>query len=204
MEDQADRFRVTPPNTGEYAIILRLSAKAKNPLQGFQFGRNPGRCDLCFRNDPMKRLSNVHFRIYVNEFGVVLLEDQSTNGTFVDSHLLRGKNPNDKTDIRRTLSHGSRIKILMHAEARDLEFLVRIPKREGSYDRAYIHNLADYFDRLKELRDEMENKTLTPGAGGHVSLLKRKEKKTRPLPPVPSGVSAPEYCSSASLTLKIA
>ncbi|KAL2756896.1 hypothetical protein ACRALDRAFT_1049139 [Sodiomyces alcalophilus JCM 7366] len=183
-EDQADRFRVAPPNTGEHAVILRLSAEVKDPLQGFQFGRNPSRCDLCFRNDPMKRLSNVHFRIYVNEYGVVMLEDRSTNGTIVDSHLLRGKNPNN-ADIRRTLTHGSRIKILMHDEARDLEFLVRIPKREGSYDRAYTHNLEDYFYRLKELREEAENKTLTPGPGGHPDLFATPKTRAPPRPRIP-------------------
>ncbi|ROT39843.1 hypothetical protein SODALDRAFT_139146 [Sodiomyces alkalinus F11] len=190
-EDQADRFRVAPANTGEYAVILRLSADVKDPLLGFQFGRNHGRCDFCFRNDPMKRLSNVHFRIYVNEYGVVMLEDQSTNGTIVDSHLLRGKNPNDKADVRRTLTHGSRIKILMHAEARDLEFLVRIPKREGSYDRAYIHNLEDYFDRLKELREERANRTLVPGTGGHPDLFAAPKTRApaRPRIPLPSGTT---------------
>lgn len=164
---QAERFQLVPPSTGDHALILRLSAQVKDPLQGFQFGRNIARCDVCFANDPMRRLSNVHFRVYVNEYGVVMLEDQSTNGTFVDGHLLRGKNPSDRMDVRRTLSHGSKVKILMHQEELDLEFLVRMPKREGEFDRAYTENLRDYFEMLDNLRSAVLDHG-APGGGGHV------------------------------------
>jgi len=169
QEDSADRFQV-PANTGDYAIILRLSALAKNPLQGFQFGRNASKCDICFVQDPKKRLSNVHFRIYVNSYGVVMLEDQSTNGTFVDNQLLRAKNPDDKHDVRRTLTHGSRIKILMHAENEDLLFLVRVPRRDGEYDRAYTANLADYFARIQDMAG-VADQTVKAGPGGHPDIF---------------------------------
>ncbi|KAF3344783.1 hypothetical protein VdG2_06969 [Verticillium dahliae VDG2] len=194
QEHQADNFQLAPPNTGDYALILRLSTLVKDPLQGFQFGRNASRCDVCFSNDPMKRLSNVHFRIYVNKYGVVMLEDQSTNGTFVDSNLLRGKNPNDKMDVRRTLSHGSKIKILMHSEQQDLEFLVRIPKREGEYDRAWIRNLEDYFERIDDLQKEAAETVVPTPGGGHPDLFS--SPKNRPPPaqppkriPLPSGTT---------------
>ncbi|EEY19994.1 conserved hypothetical protein [Verticillium alfalfae VaMs.102] len=194
QEHQADNFQLAPPNTGDYALILRLSTLVKDPLQGFQFGRNASRCDVCFSNDPMKRLSNVHFRIYVNKYGVVMLEDQSTNGTFVDSNLLKGKNPNDKMDVRRTLSHGSKIKILMHSEQQDLEFLVRIPKREGEYDRAWIRNLEDYFERIDDLQKEAAETVVPTPGGGHPDLFS--SPKNRPPPaqppkriPLPSGTT---------------
>ncbi|KAM0330020.1 hypothetical protein ACHAQA_004190 [Verticillium albo-atrum] len=193
QEQQADNFQLAPPNMGDYAIILRLSKLVKDPVQGFQFGRNAARCDVCFGNDPMKRLSNVHYRIYVNTHGVVMLEDQSTNGTFVDGKLLRGKNPNDKMDVKRTLSHGSKIKILMHSEQQDLEFLVRIPKREGEYDRAYIRNLEDYFDRLNDLQKEAAE-TVVPGGGGggHPDIFSSPKNRPPPAPkriPLPSGTT---------------
>ncbi|GJC99632.1 meiosis-specific serine threonine-protein kinase mek1 [Colletotrichum higginsianum] len=167
QEDRADQFQLTPPNI-EHAIILRLSAKTKDPLHGFMFGRNVSRCDICFANDPMKRLSNIHFRIYVNEYGVVMLEDQSTNGTFVEGTLLRAKpkNANDKCDTKRVLSHGSKVKVLMHNEQHDLEFLVRIPKRVGEYEMAYTGKLQQYFAKLETLRVN-HNETVVPGPGGH-------------------------------------
>jgi hypothetical protein len=166
QEDEASRFVASPQSMGDYAIILRLSGRVKNPIQGFAFGRNSSRCDLFFVDDPLRRLSNIHFRIFVNEYGVVMLEDQSTNGTFVDNHLLKAKN---RSNTKRMLSSGSRIKILMHDEDNDLEFLVRIPRREGEYDRAYTQKLEEYFARIDQLRDE-QNNLLKPGPGGHVSL----------------------------------
>ncbi|TQN72763.1 Serine/threonine-protein kinase RAD53 [Colletotrichum shisoi] len=171
QEDRADQFQLTPPNI-EHAIILRLSAKTKDPLHGFMFGRNVSRCDICFANDPMKRLSNIHFRIYVNEYGVVMLEDQSTNGTFVEGTLLRAKpkNANDKCDTKRVLSHGSKVKVLMHNEQHDLEFLVRIPKRVGEYEMAYTAKLQQYFAKLETMRVN-HNETVVPGPGGHVDLF---------------------------------
>lgn len=121
----------------------------------------------------MKRLSNVHFRIYVNEYGVVMLEDKSTNGTFVDQVLLRSKpkSPNEKCDMKRVLSHGSKIKVLMHNEQHDLEFMVRMPKRVGDYERAYNIKLQRYFARMEGLRASDVNETLVPGPGGHVDLF---------------------------------
>ncbi|KAK1541833.1 hypothetical protein CPAR01_05220, partial [Colletotrichum paranaense] len=171
-EDTADQFQLTPPSV-EHAIILRLSAETKDPLRGFLFGRNVARCDICFLKDPMKRLSNVHFRIYVNEYGVVMLEDKSTNGTFVDQVLLRSKpkSPNEKCDMKRVLSHGSKIKVLMHNEQHDLEFMVRMPKRVGDYERAYNIKLQRYFARMEGLRASDVNETLVPGPGGHVDLF---------------------------------
>ena len=169
LEDDAERFELTPRSAGEHAIVLRLSADVKNPLQGFTFGRNASRCDICFTNDPHKRLSNIHFRIYLNEYGVLMLEDQSTNGTIVDGTLLRAKSrPREET--KRTLTSGTKIQILMHAEGLDLEFLVRIPRREGEYERAYRENLISYMHRLQSMVDE-EGETIAPGPTGHVSCF---------------------------------
>ena len=163
-EDDAGHFQ--PQSTAEHAIILRLSAQVRDPSQGFTFGRNPSRCDIVFHHDPLRRLSNIHFRIYVNEYGVVMLEDTSTNGTIVDGQLLKRKTTEF---VRRTLNSGSIIKVLMHESKRNLEFLVRIPRREGRYDAAYKRNLEGYFARLGG--PEAVGQTIMPDPAGHLNLF---------------------------------
>ncbi|KAK2136843.1 hypothetical protein NOF04DRAFT_1404342 [Fusarium oxysporum II5] len=174
LEDQAARFLANPTGTGTHAIILRLSSHLKNPKAGFVFGRNPVRCDVVFVNDPLKRISNIHFRIYVNEYGTVMVEDQSTNGTIVDDHLLtshpQAKGRSDPPISKWVLSSGSIIKIYLHKEARDLTFRVRIPRRDNEYDQAYTDKVDDFFTRHGLPR---QNETITPGPGGHVDLFKQ-------------------------------
>jgi hypothetical protein len=149
LEDHASRFESDLADHGNHAIILRLSAGLKNPSGGFAFGRNHARCDVVFVNDPVKRISNVHFRIFVNEHGNVMIEDQSTNGTFVDRVLLTANpRPGDTKAIRRwVLNSGSNIKVLLHQQTQDLTFRVRIPRREDEYERAYLAKVEDFFLR---------------------------------------------------------
>lgn len=154
LEDRASQFDNSHSHGGgvgsAHAVILRLSTVPKNPAAGFAFGRNPGRCDIVFANDPLRRVSNIHFRIYVNEFGNVMIEDQSTNGTFVDSKLLlaRAKQGGPAQQASRwVLSSGSVINIFLQDEVRDLTFRVRIPMREGAYEQAYQNRVMDYFAR---------------------------------------------------------
>ncbi|KAB5580937.1 hypothetical protein GE09DRAFT_456974 [Coniochaeta sp. 2T2.1] len=158
----------------KYAIALRFSAQVKEPLMGFTFGRNPARCDICFTNDPARRLSNVHFRIYYNEYGTLMLEDVSTNGTIVGRDLLRGRN-----DARRLLINGTNIEVLSHVDSNDLKFIVRIPKREGEHADAFNRNRQAYMSRLAALRHNA-NATITPGNQGPVDLFPAK------LPNLPS------------------
>ncbi|KAF5023292.1 hypothetical protein F66182_4600 [Fusarium sp. NRRL 66182] len=173
LEDQAGRFLANPTNSGSHAIILRLSSQLKNPTAGFVFGRNPMRCDVVFVNDPLKRVSNIHFRIYVNEYGTVMIEDQSTNGTIVDDNLLtshpQAKGRSDPPITKWVLSSGSIIKVYLHQEARDLTFRVRIPRRDNEYDQAYTDKVDDFFTRHGLRR---QSDTITPGPGGHVDLFK--------------------------------
>jgi hypothetical protein len=170
IEDHASRFESHLAPRGDFAIILRLSAQVKNPAAGFAFGRNNARCDLVFVNDPLKRVSNIHFRIYVNEFGNVMIEDQSTNGTFVNTILLTA-HPKDRTKppvSRWVLESGQVIRVLLHKETNDLEFRVRIPRREDEYDRAYIEKVAEHFARHGL---ENQTETIRPGPSGHVDLF---------------------------------
>ncbi|RYP09221.1 hypothetical protein DL764_001407 [Monosporascus ibericus] len=166
LEDDARNFGRTR-GVGDHAIVLRLSASVKDPAMGFTFGRNPSRCDIAFTKDQARRLSNVHFRIFVNEHGSVMLEDQSTNGTVVDGQLLR-KSDRERHNRAptRTLESGSTIKIIMVQSAKDLLFLVRIPRRDGETEALYTQNLETYLRRLHG-RDEDPNKTIRPGPSGH-------------------------------------
>ncbi|KAI0484918.1 Pkinase-domain-containing protein [Xylariaceae sp. FL0804] len=172
-EDDAEAFG-RARGLGDHALVLRLSSAVKDARLGFTFGRNRGRCDLCFAADPARRLSNIHFRIYVNRHGSVLLEDQSTNGTVVDTHLLRMKGEPQKNGApyptKRTLESGSTIKVIMHESSKDLVFLARIPRRDGYLEEAYLVKLAAYLRRVHG-EDESLNKTIGPGPSGHVNLF---------------------------------
>ncbi|KAL6868668.1 Pkinase domain-containing protein [Trichoderma novae-zelandiae] len=174
VEDDASRFEEMPPDLGSYALILRLSSQVKNPAAGFQFGRNSARCDVVFVNDPLRRVSNIHFRIYINEYGTVMIEDHSTNGTTVDSNLLMSR-PRDRAVAndpdRKTkwmLSSGSIVGIYLQ-DMRSLSFRVRIPRRENEFDLAYQRRVDAYFAR-QAVRGPVE--TITTGPGGHVDLFK--------------------------------
>ncbi|KAK8049537.1 hypothetical protein PG994_011267 [Apiospora phragmitis] len=135
---------------GDHAIVLKLSSTVKSPHLGFTFGRNQTRCDICFTHDPHRRLSNIHFRIYINKYGVVLLEDQSTNGTIVDDVLLKKKNAEDGSGaVRRTLESGSTVKIFMHQNNDDLQFIVRVPRRDDHLEAQFQQNLNNYLRRLQ-------------------------------------------------------
>lgn len=158
LEDDAQAFGKTR-GLGDHAVVLKLSYPVKNAHTGFAFGRNADLCDICFTEDPNKRLSNIHFRIYVNRYGVVMLQDKSTNGTIVDGKLLK------RSNTTRVLESGSTIKILMHQESSDLVFLVRIPRRDGKYETAYRRNLQAY---LRRVHDD-PNRTIGPEPGGPVS-----------------------------------
>lgn len=164
-EDTPERFGSDPPNYGNLAIALRLSAKVKSPLQGFTFGRNAARCDFVLVNDPCRRLSNVHFRIYINEYGVLMLEDTSTNGTIVDNIVHKANKP--PHPFMRTLTSGSRISLLSHTDSKDVAFLVRVPRRDADTEAAYGKNMAAHRLVLDQLALDHEQ-TITAGPGGHV------------------------------------
>ncbi|KAI1339629.1 hypothetical protein F5Y15DRAFT_383287 [Xylariaceae sp. FL0016] len=176
-EDDAKEFGKTRA-IGDHALILRLSSAVKDPRLGFTFGRNRSRCDIHLAHDPGRRLSNIHFRIYVNRYGTVLLEDQSTNGTVVDTHLLRKKTEPQKQgsshSTKRTLESGSSIKIIMHESTKDLEFLVRIPRRDGYLEENYMGNVQAYVRKMSGGDDDDPNKTIGPGPSGHVNLFPTK------------------------------
>ncbi|KAK4144693.1 uncharacterized protein C8A04DRAFT_27631 [Dichotomopilus funicola] len=181
-EDDVRNFGGVQSDVGEHHIALRFSSQVKDPSQGFTFGRHPNCCDVCLQNDPHRRLSKIHFRIYVNEWTVLMLEDKSTNGTVVDEVLLK-KNGDPRAETMRSLESGSKIKILMHQPGRDIVFLVRIPIREGPAEEAYKRNLDAYLaEQTQPVYDA--NETIVPGPGGHVDIF------NPPPPPAGNGNNA--------------
>lgn len=149
-------------------IALRLSAKTKSPLGGFLFGRNQQRCDFILGlDDDVKRVSNIHFRIYINEYGVIMLEDQSTNGTAVDGQLLRAREKENNIEYKHTLELGSRIVLHMTPPEEDFRFIVRIPRRDESIEEIYQENLTNYFMRIQNA--VTERKARAAGNGEPVS-----------------------------------
>ncbi|OAA56569.1 serine/threonine-protein kinase-like protein [Niveomyces insectorum RCEF 264] len=195
-EDFAGNFGLSAANPGTGpAFVLRLSASVKNPLQGFTFGRNAARCDICFNNDSLRRLSNVHFRIFINNHGVLMLQDQSTNGTVVDEVLLKARR--EGVPNMRTLSSGTKISILLQNNAHDLEFLVRVPRREGQYELAYQRNLHTYLERIAALAGATNNggtaqRTIAAGPAGVVNLFPHEPQTT----PAIANRTPPQFASS--------
>ncbi|KAI7926409.1 CAMK/RAD53 protein kinase [Pyricularia oryzae] len=169
FDDDPAQFGLATAVSGSHVIALKLSATTKDPAQGFTFGRHSGRCDICFTHDPHKRLSNIHFRIFLNEYGVLMLEDTSTNGTVVDEVLLKKSKP-ERCETKRTLSNGSQIKVLLHNNANDLVFLVQVPRREGQHEVDFRRNILVHKQRVQALADE-EAATMVPGPAGGPPVL---------------------------------
>ena len=120
-------------------LALRFSATVIRPYMGFVFGRSAQFCDVVLDTDTVKRISNVHFRIFVNESGVLMLEDVSTNGTIVDDVVLRSKAGTQT----RMLTAGSIIQIISPKAEEIVKFIVRIPNREN-----HIEEYGANVDRL--------------------------------------------------------
>ncbi|KAL1794995.1 hypothetical protein ACET3X_006811 [Alternaria dauci] len=124
-------------------LALRMSSAKRlkfKPL-GFIFGRNHQSADVIFGQDSGKRISNQHFRIYLNADGLLMLDDMSTNGTIVDDSLLKCK---DKRFSRmRMLSSGSIICIQNSNDAEMIKFIVRIPSRVNHLER-FRDNLRNF------------------------------------------------------------
>ncbi len=144
-----DTFELVAKGIDSYDLVLRLSANLKDGNAGFHFGRNPQRCDfLIGQKDKSRRISNIHFRIYINEHGTLMLEDQSTNGTAIDGTLLRGKEKENHIQYRHTIENGSIITLTMTPPEEDYKFHVRIPQRDTDADtNAYEENLTAWFLR---------------------------------------------------------
>ena len=110
-------------------LALRFTGNMINATLGFVFGRNARICDIVLATDTYKRVSNMHFSIFMNESGVLMLRDMSTNGTMVDDVVLKGKSAQEPQT--RMLNGGSIVQILSPKSEEIVKFIVRIPSREG-------------------------------------------------------------------------
>jgi serine/threonine protein kinase len=146
LEEQ-ETFILQPTHSTSAAqdldLALRFSANVVRPYMGFVFGRSIQYCDIVLDTDTVKRISNVHFRIFANNSGVLMLEDVSTNGTMVDDVVLRGKT-GGRT---RMLTGGSIIQIVSPKAEEHIKFIVRIPNRDGVVDE-YQTNLDRMLKRM--------------------------------------------------------
>jgi serine/threonine protein kinase len=135
-------------------LALRFSSETVQPVLGFCFGRNARTCDIVLDTDSFKRVSNLHFRIFVNPQGVLMLEDMSTNGTLVDEKHLRGKN--SREPATRMLQAGSIVQIPSVKKEESIKFIVRIPSR-GGFEQEYTNNVRKYLNRLRVLEEQHQH-----------------------------------------------
>ncbi|KAI9776576.1 MAG: hypothetical protein M1839_009480 [Geoglossum umbratile] len=129
-------------------IALKFSSQAKMPKLGFLFGRGR-RCDILITDQTeVKRVSNVHFRIFLNSQGILMLEDLSTNGTLVDAQHLGRKSTTG--DTQRMLVNSSIISVLCGPGGSEIRFIVRLPMRTQDIEIIYKNNLSLYLTRCAE------------------------------------------------------
>ncbi|KAF2009801.1 kinase-like protein [Aaosphaeria arxii CBS 175.79] len=150
--EEQETIIISPPfeeptrNSGIGAdLALRMSSPLKEPSLGFVFGRNERSSDIVFGSDSGKRISNQHFRIYLNENTILMLEDMSTNGTLVDENLLRGRE-SGRFAKSRMLNSGSIICIQNANENEVIKFIVRIPSRT-SHQHHYHENVRAFLTK---------------------------------------------------------
>jgi serine/threonine protein kinase len=131
-------------------LALRFSSTPLQPF-GFTFGRNPNLCDIVLKDDTeaSKQISNMHFCISVNDNGVLVVEDSSTNGTIVDNVILRSKS--HRQGSKRILSNGSTIQPLSRDVENLIIFHVRIPARDGHVAR-YKANFENFMRKIRQMR----------------------------------------------------
>jgi hypothetical protein len=144
-------FDLAAQGGGSCNVILRLSANLKNPVGGFYFGRDKKHCDFEIdQHGKNRKISHIHFRICLNEFGVLILEDLSTNGTVVDDILLLGRKKDNGKDYIRALESGSVIIV------ENYRFAVCIPQHNHESEISYQQNVAAFFFRMNNVRDANE------------------------------------------------
>lgn len=126
--------------TEALSIALRFNPGPMNIEKGFCFGRCPTQSDIILGDDQTtRRVSKLHFSILVNEQHVLMLKDHSTNGTWVDGVFLgpaghnnhEMKPPNEQPQSRQLLN-GSEIYLLKGTKDKEIRFMVRTPKSDGS------------------------------------------------------------------------
>ncbi len=150
MEEEPEAKVVFNDDAATRDIALRMSSRVKDLRMGYCFGRNPAKCDFILGDlNEQKRVSNMHFRIWVTKDGIIMLEDMSTNGTVVDDIPLSDKVVGLRPMRTRMLSQGSVIRLITMYPEEEIKFIVRIPSRDDDRG-AYAKNLSAYVARVAQ------------------------------------------------------
>ncbi|KAL5393805.1 hypothetical protein PMIN06_006788 [Paraphaeosphaeria minitans] len=167
------KMSVQPP--ADLALRFSSISHLKQKFSGFVFGRNAHMVDIVFGQDSGKRISNQHFRIYLNAEGLVMIEDLSTNGTRVDNTFLKSKD--HRAEKTRVLTSNSEIIIASSANDNEMiRFHVRIPPRSSqaqiwNYEENKRNFMSECFqgkERDKVLRRQQQPyQNLMRWNGGH-------------------------------------
>lgn len=146
QKDTLDYVDLKDPNVN-LDIALRLSSRVHSLSNGYCFGRNRSNCDVILMPDVTpRRISNQHFRIYLNIDGILMLQDTSTNGTLVDNVRVHKGSANE----HRMLTNGSIIQVIRGEHPTvEIKFTVDIPSREGLVTK-HQDNLLQYFQRVQD------------------------------------------------------
>lgn len=131
-------------------VALRISVGSKSPAEGWWFGRSIDAADIQLTANINHRLiSQKHFRIFVNEYGSIMLEDKSANGTYVDDVCIK-VDPKQKhlRSSTTVLKHGNVIQLWAGRERTEpVNFVVRMPKRDD-FAEQYEENLRRYLHSM--------------------------------------------------------
>lgn len=135
----------------EYAsdIALRLSSELKDRHRGFVFGRSQSKCDILMPSTAGNFISGVHFRVFVNEEGLTMLENISGNGTLVDGHFLRANSEDPNIRSTRMIISGSLIQVFCDNRKTTIRFLVSVPERKF-LKAEWEQRLAEYVNYLEQ------------------------------------------------------
>src|ERR1700744_1437351 len=128
-------------------IALRFSSPVARQPFGFSFGRNRNEADILIsdNSDAGKKISNLHFRIYFNsKSGMLMLEDVSQNGTWVDGVFLCGRA--NARHATRVITNGSFIDVPAPSADHQVKFMVQTPSRDG-FEAEYGAKLKAYLRR---------------------------------------------------------
>lgn len=150
-------------------IALRLSSKLKDPCLGFTFGRLSQSSDLHIMEAKNYHISGMHFRIFVKENSVPMLEDSSKNGTLVDGNFLQGKAKGPGSEKRRMLTTGCRIEVLCDLSECVMRFIVEIPKRPRFPDQWRL-KLGNYLQFVYQLERQAAARYEAVRDGGVINL----------------------------------
>jgi hypothetical protein len=154
IDSSGRRLANSSPAGADLALRMSSAHTLKNRELGFVFGRNPGTSDIVFGQESGKRISNQHFRIYLNTDGILMVQDMSTNGTIVDEVLLK------QSPERIRMMHSGSIIYIQHPNpAEVVRFVVRIPQRASDLARARFNaNLRGFITNCAAAEDRTKSK----------------------------------------------